>query len=338
MIIRACAFTDKGLSIIEKLNNELSEDLIEVKEMNEDMKAWTKEGFAIHAPIVYVGAAGIAVRLIAPFVEDKLSDSPVIVIDEKGEYVIPILSGHVGGGNEMARKLAKVLGANPVITTATDVNGLFSVDVFAVHNGLFIENRDGIKAVSSKLLRGEEIVLALGEGIEADKESFPEGIKIEKEADCNTVPDILVTYKKEGKASLILRAKPYVIGIGCKKGTSQELISEKVDETVEKVLGADYIKDIAFLASIDLKARERGLLLYSSLNKLPLMTYSSDFLKEIKGDFAESDFVEMVTGVSNVCERAAMAAAGDSGELVLGKQANSGVTIALAKRKVILHG
>ena len=94
---------------------------------------------------MFICATGIVVRTIAPFVANKLTDSPVIVIDELGKNVIPLLSGHYGGANDIADILAKALGANLIITTATDINNLFAIDVFARDNGLKISNKDGIK-------------------------------------------------------------------------------------------------------------------------------------------------------------------------------------------------
>ena len=139
------------------------------------LKQWTGECFAKHLPILFVGACGIAVRTMAPFVQDKLTDSAVLVMDEKGKYVIPILSGHVGGANALAKKIAERIGAEAVLTTATDVEGLFSVDAFAVEHGLRIVNRDGIRRVSAKLLRGERVRIAWETGIPGE-EDFSEAV------------------------------------------------------------------------------------------------------------------------------------------------------------------
>ena len=104
-------------------------------------------------------------RLIAPFVEDKLRDSAVIVMDQRGRHVIPLLSGHMGGANEIARNLADRVGAEVILTTATDVEDLFAVDVFARRNGFCICDRAGIRRISQRLLEGEKIRLAIDPAI-----------------------------------------------------------------------------------------------------------------------------------------------------------------------------
>ena len=108
---------------------------------------------------MFVGATGIAVRAIAPYIRDKVSDPAVVVVDELGKYVIPVLSGHIGGANRFARRLAVELSATPVITTATDLTGAFAVDSWASENGLKILNTERIKAVSSKLLAGRKVYM-----------------------------------------------------------------------------------------------------------------------------------------------------------------------------------
>ena len=156
-IIGVAYFTKNGKSIFEKLNAKCKDLIIEEKPEDMDLSVWTKEAFECHIPLVFICATGIVVRTIAPFVANKLTDSPVIVIDELGKNVIPLLSGHYGGANDIADILAKALGANLIITTATDINNLFAIDVFARDNGLKISNKDGIKEISKKVLNRASI-------------------------------------------------------------------------------------------------------------------------------------------------------------------------------------
>ena len=124
-------------------------------------RIFLEEAFAQQFPVIFIGALGIAVRAIAPLIRHKTVDSPVLVLDEAGQFVIPVLSGHLGGANELAQQIAESLHSAAVVTTATDVNGLFAVDVFARKNGLRVCNPEAIRHVSGKLLQGEIIVMAV---------------------------------------------------------------------------------------------------------------------------------------------------------------------------------
>lgn len=338
MIIRICYFTEKGKETCEKLLNKRSDLVAVIRSKEENLTEWTKEGFEKHLPILFIGACGIAVRTIAPFVKDKLEDSPVLVMDELGEYVIPILSGHMGGANEWARLISKAMDATPVITTATDVEKKFSVDVFAKENGLRIMNREGIRKISSKILKGEKVSVSIEKGIEITTDSLPQELNLVTEEDA--FADIrIVTAKTASQTkpsistqSLLLITKPYILGMGCRKGKT----FEELKTFLEKHCPYD-LKDCLGLATIDLKQKEIGLLELATYYHLPFFTFSAEELKEVKGDFTPSEFVAEVTGVSNVCERSAMKVAGDWGELVLQKIAEDGMTLAIATKNPQIH-
>ena len=150
-MIKVIFFTENGRGLAEKIpeDKQLIDGRAGVTETN------IAESFFKKIPLVFIGSAGIAVRLIAPYIKDKTTDPAVICIDEKGQFVIPLLSGHIGGANELAERLSSELSATAVITTATDVNHTFAVDVFAKNNGLGILNPSAVKNISSKILNGE---------------------------------------------------------------------------------------------------------------------------------------------------------------------------------------
>ena len=289
---------------------------------------------AAHHALVFVGACGIAVRTIAPWITDKLHDSPVLVMDEQGRYVIPLLSGHVGGANELAIRLAEELGAIPVITTATDLHGSFAVDLFAKRNDLWIRNREGIARVSAKVLAGEEITMSVQTGHLAAEEVIPAGIR-----QCVYPPvekvDVLIAdnteeiFQKEA-AELLLQPKKYILGVGCKKGTD----SVKLEAFLRKILEEQgiAIEQVTALASIDVKKEEESLLEFSETYRIPFRTYAAQELQAVPGEFHGSAFVKAQVGVDNVCERAAMKAAGADGRIYLGKQAQDGMTVAIAEK------
>ena len=118
---------------------------------------WTGEQFETADSIIFIGAAGIAVRSIAPFIQSKKKDPAVLVVDELGKFVISLLSGHLGGANELACLAADILQAIPVVTTATDLEGKFAVDVFAKKNNCHIFRMKEAKEVSAALLAGEKV-------------------------------------------------------------------------------------------------------------------------------------------------------------------------------------
>lgn len=318
---------------------------------------WAKVQMSAKNELLFIGACGIAVRAIAPWVANKLYDSPVLVMDELGTYVIPILSGHVGGANELAVKIGEMTGSIPVITTATDLNKSFAVDIFAKKNYLYIENKNGIAKVSSKVLRGEKISIAiepLGHAIsepetletEENKTEKVETVKAGKQAEqdnrfTNQIEivdfppkqpiDVIITSQKQDyNASLILRPKEYVLGMGCKRDKEPEKIAGYIDQTLT-ALGISK-NQVYAICSIDKKRDEAGFLQWSSLERIPFITYSAEELEDVEGDFEVSQFVKSQVGVDNVCERAALKGCGEGGELVYRKHASDGMTIAVAKR------
>ena len=125
--------------------------------VDESMKEWTKRRFEDSDAIVFIGACGIAVRSIAPFVKSKKIDPAVVVVDEQGKFAISLLSGHIGGANELAEEVAEIVHGQPVVTTATDLNGKFAVDVFAKKNNCFISDMELAKEISAALLAGKEV-------------------------------------------------------------------------------------------------------------------------------------------------------------------------------------
>lgn len=336
MLIRVCAFSNKGWNLYKQIEKLDEEDVFEIIP-KEEIEEFLRSSFEYSLPILFIGAVGIAVRKIAPFINNKLTDSPVIVIDDMGKYVIPILAGHVGGANELAVRIANIINATSVITTSTDINDKFAVDIFAKKNGLRIVNKDGIKEVSSKLLKDENIYIYTGE-YETKK---PLGKLVNvidedylKNANSDSIKADVYIGKDYMKDALNLYPKEYVIGIGCKKNTEFDLIEEAI---INKLNGLNIdITDVAAVASIDLKKKEKGLLRFTSKYHLSFITYSAEELNEVEGEFAESEFVKNTTGVGNVCERAAVRCAGADCEIICHKESKKEITIAIVKRKVII--
>ncbi len=311
-----------------KTMNEMAETGGDVVWVEECLTAWTRQQFLQQQAMVFIGACGIAVRAIAPCLKNKLEDPPVLVMDEGGGFIIPLLSGHYGGANELAEGLAALLGAVAVITTATDVNHLFAVDVFARRNDLVIRNRDKIVRVASAILAGERVTIAM--------ECEWTG-EIPKELTLITPfrekVSILVSVHEteQGMAELQLCPKSHVIGIGCKSGKTLEELEDAVLQQIRSY--SICMESVFALASIDRKKEEEGLVRLAQKLRVPFLTYDNEALNRVSGEFSSSDFVKEQMGVDNVCERAAMAACGGNGTLLVRKQAQNGITVAIAERK-----
>lgn len=333
MRIHVISFTEQGKKLGDKIKSvchPVFETEVYYKPEGGVMK-WAADHFRQSHALVFIGACGIAVRAIAPLVKDKLTDSAVVVIDEKGKFVIPILSGHVGGANELAGELAKRIGGTAVITTATDVNRKPSIDVFAVKNHFRILNKEAIKFVSRKVLAGEKISISVQEKVE-EPEKLPDNLSWIPYPPKEKVDVIVSKDEVELKKGLLkLRPAQYVLGIGCKEGKR----AEELSRFAEKVLTKQGLQwtDISLIASVDRKKDEKGILELAEEKKIEFKTFSSEELARVPGKFQSSEFVRAMVGVDNVCERAAVAGCGSGGELVVSKQAKDGKTLALAKRK-----
>ena len=212
------AFTEKGLALARRLAETLpgSVSRCGAGEGRVSLADWTAAQFARSDALIFVGAAGIAVRAIAPHCRSKAADPAVVVLDECGRFAIPLLSGHLGGANALAAQLAAACGAVPVITTATDANGLFAVDSWAKANGCAVLEPERIKHVSGALLAGESLYYASDFAITGTP---PRGVGM---AGAGQTPDFVLSLApgKAAPAALHLVPKIAVLGVGCKRGTS----------------------------------------------------------------------------------------------------------------------
>ena len=270
--------------------------------------------------LVFIGSCGIAVRKIAPFVRSKKTDPAVVVIDELAHFSISLLSGHIGGANRLALDLAEHLGAEPVITTATDINHRFSADAWAARYGYAISDMNAAKAVSAAILEGDVPFCA---DLPSEDLRLPAGLVYGHEGETG----IYFGYKKEKPFGKTMRIIPAMVrlGIGCRKGISKEAVAEAVktvlaDNNVDK-------RSVLGVYSIDLKAEEPGLLEFCSESGWELHCYSADELNALEGDFSASSFVRSITGADNVCERSALM---EADKLIIKKTAVNGVTVAAA--------
>ncbi len=344
MRIKLIGFSSAGCSLVERISEGLSSQGNEceaygkctfvsecnVSPVTQTLHTWTEKAFQDSDAIVFVGAAGIAVRAIAPFVKTKVADPAIIVLDEKGTYSLPLLSGHIGGANSLAKSIAELIGAEAVITTATDINGKFSVDSFAEERGMHISSMSCAKDISTHILEKGSV------GFKSDfpvDGKLPDGLTYAEDGDIGvhiTSSDLKGPFGK----TLNLIPKTIVVGLGCRKDTP----AEKIEELVIKVLKSNElsIHSMNAVASIDLKMNEPGILSFCKKYGLEASFFSKEELETVEGDFSESSFVKNIAGVGNVCERAALKASND-GRLIQKKVAEDGVTVALASEFYIVH-
>ena len=212
------AFTAKGEALARRLAEALPGSVSRCGG-KVTLKGWTAEHFAQNEALIFVGAVGIAVRAVAPYCKSKASDPAVVAVDEGGQFAVPLLSGHLGGANALARALAEVCGAVPVITTATDVNGLFAVDLWAKAQGCTLLEPERIKRVSGALLAGQTVRYWSAWPVAGEA---PAGVE---RAGTPEAADFALTLTPEGGA-LHLVPPIGVLGVGCRRGTTAERLEE----------------------------------------------------------------------------------------------------------------
>jgi cobalt-precorrin 5A hydrolase len=294
--------------------------------------------FAQGRPLACIMATGIVVRVLAPNLRRKDLDPAVVVLDEAGRYAVSLLSGHLGGANELARGLARITGGHPVITTATDVNGLPAWDDVARREGLTIEPLKNVRFLNELLLEGEQIVLV-------DRNRMVAGYFEE-------VPGVIIagTFSQAMKASararvfvtnryiphlgsrddlLVLRPRDLVVGIGCNRGTSLEEIEAAVFEELEKAFLS--VQSIACLATVSAKSDEGGLVGFAGKHSLPLEFHSKEDLNLMDAPSIPSPHALAAVGARGVCEPAALLSSG-SRTLLVTKKKRGSVTVAVAEK------
>lgn len=265
-----------------------------------------REAFANYSALIFIGATGITVRVLAPVIADKFSDPAVIVIDEQGRHVISLLSGHAGGANALTRYLADLLDAEPVITTATDVNQLASLDTLAFQlNARMVDFRATVKTVNQMLVSGKRIGLwcdapfqqalsqcdSRGFIAVADLQSLPELDALVCITLQRDLPDIAIRHWK-------LVPQRVVAGIGCRRDTP----GPRVFALLERLMAAQNVDPLALKAigSIELKKEEAALNELAAACRVPFYTFSADALSEHEHRFTSSDFVRQTVGVGSV--------------------------------------
>jgi cobalt-precorrin 5A hydrolase len=294
--------------------------------------------------LVFIMATGIVVRMIAPHIVHKSSDPAVVVLDEKGSFVISLLSGHLGGANDLARFLAEKIAARPVITTATDVNGELAADNLAKSINLTLQDFSALKFMNGRLAKGESVnfliddKFSLKDVYAARFSAFMKENKreaklnfIDIEAAKNFSPAVLITDKRVSSDEnlLVLEPRGICAGIGCRRGIKYEKLYDSLQKACQ--IAAVDMREITCLSSTVAKADEEGLIELAAKLKLPIKFWQNDCLEEIikAHGLEESAFVKKQIGVGNICEAAALKMS-QTKKILLPKEKLDKVTVALA--------
>lgn len=323
----AClAFTEAGEALTTRIRAEFAGPVDCFTKAN--YKPQLARIFAEYDGIVFCAATGIAVRLSAPFLSDKRCDPAVVVIDDLRRYAISLISGHLGGANELTRELARLLGCQPIITTASDGRDIEALDLFARAHDLYVENWEEMKALTALMVAGRPIQFC---------SDLPLPLRYAHLTDDSPAGRVYVTAQVRVPRDLptcLLHPKTLYVGIGCRKGVSQAALEIALQRVFERYNLS--LRSIAQFATIQHKQHEPGLRALSHSLALPLTIFSAEAIRGVQNRFAASAFVESILGVTAVCEPCAYLAACAERDpaqvrLRVPKQAQDGITIAVAQ-------
>ncbi len=315
--------------------------------MDEGFLESSERIFRSYTKIVLLMACGIAVRAFGPYANDKTVDPAVVVADERGKHVISLLSGHLGGANELAKAVAAVTGGIPIITTASDLKGFFAVDILAEKAAWHLKNIHEAGKVTAEMVDGEKAgILIEREALMLLPDTLVEEIlnggytirEVKSEEGLKGLGVLVYVGWKESRefeafsgAKTWAVPKDLVLGIGCKKDTDQATIELAVKHALAKA-HLD-MERVHFIATIGLKAQEPGLRDFATREKLKIQIVSEEEVAKVEHLFAASEFVKQAVGISSVAEPCAYLGSG-KGTKILERQAENGVTVAIYRKKL----
>lgn len=326
-----------------KYSGELEEIPGERRMFAGPVKELLPQLFRQYAAVILFFSLGAAVRLMAPLLEDKTTDPAVIVIDEQGRHVISVLSGHLGGANRLTLQIAELLQSHPVITTASDVQGIFAADLLGAEFGWRAESFAPLKSVSAAVVNGEPVAFLQESGepgwLPADA-ILPEHVRL-----CGSMAELLQAPRSAAiivtdrqlepaeaaalgeRTAAVYRPRSLVLGLGCNRGTPAAELEAVVMETLAE-LGLSPLS-VRNAASAGIKGDEAGLLELCGKYGWQLSLYSPEQLNAVPLDHP-SEIVFKATGAYGVSEPAALLSSG-SAQLLLPKKKSGNVTIAVAR-------
>lgn len=337
MKVAIISVSKKGYDLSFKLKELLDNDstIIKCDIFHKDVKKTFNLLFNEYDAIIAIMASGILIRSISHLIESKTTDPAVLNIDDKGNFVISMLSGHLGGANKLTLKISKLINATPVITTSTDVNKKLGIDVLARDLYLSIDNTKEILYFNKSILEGKEVSFTVNSNGKYDYLfDYLNNNTLEMDVSIYFSSRI---YDSEIEAEcdshiIILKPRKIVFGIGCRRGKSCKEINNAVKIVLKDLKMHE--SRINMLTSAEIKNDEQGLIDYSNKLGVPIKFVELDKLKLFKSkDIQESDFVKSKFGIPGVCEPSALINAGYDSKLIYKKTAFNGVTVSVALSK-----
>lgn len=300
--------------------------------------------------LIFVMATGIVVRQIAPLIQRKDCDPAVLVLDEKGQFVISLLSGHLGGANAWTKAIADQLGAQSVITTATDVHGLIAPDEYARRLGWTVEPISGLKSVNRYLLDNgqlkvwSEIDLSAEHPLKKDKHYYFISEEEKELAQIWITPfrrnlkgkdkvgDKTLNKQEDKPPRLTLVPRTLCIGVGSRRGISKKKVLEAIQTSLIKIKATE--QSILGIFSIDLKQNETGIIEAAQELGVPFLSFTASEIQNVVNHqgLSRSEFVKEKIGVDGVCEAASLLGT-KQGVIILPKQIQNGVTVAISMER-----
>ncbi len=315
--------TPQGLELAKQLKKKLGSDptILKVDIFHKNVKKTIKEVFREYDAIISIMASGIMVRNICGLLKNKKHDPAVVVVDDAGRNVISLLSGHMGGGNDLTLKIAKLINANPVITTSTDVHGYMGIDTLARKYYWDIKDTEKIVKFNKAILSGRRIKIATFHDVKYLYEDplFKKSYKLVKTRDRSKA--IL------DNDELTIKPLRIVAGIGTKRGVEEDDIIRGLERAFSFL---DLpLQRLDAMATGEMKKDEKGIINVSKILNIPLKIVKLDDLKKER-TYSRSDFVEDKFGVASVCEAAALHVAGEGARIIIRKTTYNGIAIAVA--------
>lgn len=340
---------ENSLDDNEVISKSLEED-VEIYTVKKRLKFFVEDIFDKYEYILFIMATGIVVRTIAPLVTSKFSDPAILVTDEKGSNIISLLSGHMGGANEMTLHISDLINSNPVITTATDINKKSSLDMISKKlNGHIVNFRDNVLDVNAMLVNGDAVGLYIDGEYNIDTRGFTvldnskslessissdEGLR---KINLNTIVVIsnkenlqIDKYYKDKYRIIKVTPRDIVIGIGCRRDTESHLLQDSLEDfLIKNNIDINSIKEIG---SIEVKKDEKAIIDLSENLNVPFKVLSVEEISQVDYLFEKSEWVKKSVGVYSVAEPVAHLLS--DGNVIIEKNKYKGITFSVGRLKI----